>query len=81
MHLPIQTLICRIMHIGLKKAWQLPFYRFYTTNQVVESSLHFVGMHSWFELKAHTLDPCGRKCECIIVQTEMFTQFGILSIL
>jgi hypothetical protein len=61
------------MHIGLKKVWQLPFYRFHTTNQVVESSLHFVGMYSWCELKAYTFDPCGCKCECNIVQTEMFT--------
>jgi hypothetical protein len=54
---------------------------FHTTNQVVESSLHFVGMHSWFEFETHTLDPCGHKCECNIIRTEMFTQFGILSIL
>jgi hypothetical protein len=35
--------------------WQLPFCRFHTTNQVVESSLHFVGMHSRSKLKAHTI--------------------------
>jgi hypothetical protein len=69
------------MHIGLKKVWQLPFYEFHTTNQVVESSLHFIGMHSWSELEAHTLNPYGRKCECNIVRTKMLTQFGILSIL
>jgi hypothetical protein len=67
------------MHIGMKKVWQLPFCGFHTTNQVVGSSLHFVGMHSWSELEAHILDPCGGKCS--IVQKEMFTQFGILLIL
>ncbi len=81
LHLWIWTLICYIMHIGMKKTWQLPICGFHTTNQVVESSLHFVGMHSWSELEAHTLDPCGCKCECNIVRMEMFTQFGILLIL
>jgi hypothetical protein len=79
LHVLIQTVICHIMHLGPKKAWQLPFYGFHTTNQVVKSSLHFVSMHSWFELEAHTLDPCACKCKCSIVQAEMFTQFGILS--
>jgi hypothetical protein len=69
------------MRIGLKKVWQLPFYGFHTTNQVVESSLHFVGMHSWSEFETHTLDPCGHKCESNIVRMEMFMQFDILLIL
>jgi hypothetical protein len=69
------------MHISVKKAWQLPFYEFHTTNQVVESSLHFIGMHFGSELEAHIVDPCGRKRECNIVWTEMFMQFDILSIL